>query len=80
MPEWGVCASVGTSIAKLGRINWHMGVNNLAHGVLVNTNSLDNAPFTGALLVLVEVTPKPSVNVMNITFNAKEIRNVIDLA
>jgi hypothetical protein len=48
-----------------------MGVNNLAHGVLVNTNSLDNAPFTRALFVLIEVTPKPSVNVMNIAFNAK---------
>ena len=80
MPEWGVCASVRTSVAKLGRINRHVGVNNLARGVLVNTDALNDAPFAGALLVLIEVTPKPSVNVMNIAIFTEQIRDVIDLA
>ena len=53
-------------MTKLGRIDGHMRVNYLAHGVLMNANTLDDAPLTGALLVLIEVTPKPSINVMNI--------------
>ena len=66
MTQWGICASVSTSVTKLGCIDGHMRVNYLAHSVLVNTNALDYAPFTGALLVLIEVPPKPSVDVMNV--------------
>jgi hypothetical protein len=66
MTKWGICASVSTSVTKLGRINGHVSIDNLAQGVLMNTDPLKNAPFTGALLVLIKVAPKPSVDVMNV--------------
>jgi hypothetical protein len=55
-------------VTKLGRIDRHVRIDYLAHGVLVDTNTLDDAPLTGALLVLIEVTPKPRVDVVNIAF------------